>query len=93
MAKNFRVEQSQTGTWLVRGDSDRFGQDAILYEHYNQQSAENWAYEQFLNAEFHRAPAGPDAIRTLRAALVKQFRMPEAKAIDVVEGYLFKEGV
>ena len=41
MAKNLRVEQSQTGTWIVRGDSDRFGQDAVLYEHYNQQSAEN----------------------------------------------------
>lgn len=91
MAKNLRVEQSQTGTWIVRGDSDRFGQDAVLYEHYNQQSAENWAYEQFLNAEFDNAVCRPSVSRTLRTALMNQFRIPEAKAIDVVEGYLFKE--
>ena len=91
MAKNLRVEQSQTGTWIVRGDSDRFGQDAILYEHYNQQSAENWAYEHLLTAESHKVAAGPVDIRTLKTALMKQFRIPEAKAIDVVEGYLFKE--
>ena len=47
MAKNLRVVQSQTGTWIVRGDSDRFGQDAVLYEHYNQQSAENWLTSNF----------------------------------------------
>lgn len=91
MAKNLRVEQSQTGTWIVRGDSARFGQDAILYEHYNQQSAENWAYEQFLNAEFDNAVCRPRVSRMLRTAFMNQFRIPEAKAIDVVEGYLFKE--
>ena len=35
MYKNIRVEQAYSGTWLVKADSERFGKDAIIFEHYD----------------------------------------------------------
>lgn len=43
MYKNVRVEQSYTGTWLVRADSQRFGENAIMYEDFDFNCAMNYA--------------------------------------------------
>lgn len=46
---NSRVERTDNNTWIVRGDSDRFGKDAILYESYAKNQAE--AYAEKLKAQ------------------------------------------
>lgn len=46
---NSRVERTDNNTWVVRGDSDRFGKDAILYESYAKNQAE--AYAEKLRAQ------------------------------------------
>lgn len=43
MYKNIRVEQSYSSTWLVRADSERFGKDAIMFEHYDCEKAVEYA--------------------------------------------------
>ncbi len=50
---NARVEQTEQGTWVVRADTDRFGKDAILYEHYSEEGA---------NKYLDRLKAGGDAV-------------------------------
>lgn len=40
--ENARVEQTEQGTWVVRADTDRFGKDAILYEHYSEEGANKY---------------------------------------------------
>lgn len=40
--ENARVEQTDQGTWVVRADTDRFGKDAILYEHYSEEGANKY---------------------------------------------------
>lgn len=51
--ENARVEQTEQGTWVVRADTDRFGKDAILYEHYSKEGA---------NKYLDRLKAGGDAV-------------------------------
>ena len=51
--ENARVEQTDQGTWVVRADTDRFGKDAILYEHYSEEGA---------NKYLDRLKAGGDAV-------------------------------
>ena len=43
MYKNIRVEQAYSGTWLVKADSERFGKDAIIFEHYDCDKAVEYA--------------------------------------------------
>lgn len=43
--QNARVEQTPQGTWVVRGDSERFGKDAILYEDYKKQRAVSYLHK------------------------------------------------
>lgn len=40
--ENARVEPTEQGTWVVRADTDRFGKDAILYEHYSEEGANKY---------------------------------------------------
>lgn len=40
--ENARVEQTEQGTFVVKGDTDRFGKDAILYEHYSEEGANKY---------------------------------------------------
>lgn len=40
--RNATVEQTQMGTWVVRGDSDRFGDGVILYESYREDEAQDY---------------------------------------------------
>lgn len=40
--RNARVEHTDTGTYVVRGDSDRFGDDVILYESYREDEAQDY---------------------------------------------------
>lgn len=51
--ENARVEPTEQGTWVVRADTDRFGKDAILYEHYSEEGA---------NKYLDRLKAGGDAV-------------------------------
>lgn len=50
---NAHVEQTEQGTWVVRADTDRFGENAILYEHYSEEGA---------NKYLDRLKAGGDAV-------------------------------
>lgn len=43
MYQNIRVEQSYSGTWIVKADSQRFGKDAIMYEDFDKQRADAYA--------------------------------------------------
>ena len=40
--ENARVEPTEQGTWVVKADTDRFGKDAILYEHYSEEGANKY---------------------------------------------------
>lgn len=40
--ENARVEQTEQGTFVVKGDTERFGKDAILYEHYSEEGANKY---------------------------------------------------
>ena len=40
--ENARVEQTEQGTFVVKADTDRFGKDAILYEHYSEEGANKY---------------------------------------------------
>ena len=51
--ENARVEPTEQGTWVVKADTDRFGKDAILYEHYSEEGA---------NKYLDRLKAGGDAV-------------------------------
>ena len=51
--ENARVEPTERGTWVVKADTDRFGKDAILYEHYSEEGA---------NKYLDRLKAGGDAV-------------------------------
>lgn len=51
--ENARVEQTDQGTWVVKADTDRFGKDAILYEHYSEEGA---------NKYLDKLKAGGDAV-------------------------------
>lgn len=42
---NFKVEQTDTGTWVVRADSKRFGKQAIVFEGSSRREALNWMYK------------------------------------------------
>ncbi len=42
---NYRVEKTDTGNWVVRADSKRFGKDAIVYEGSSQRECLNWMYK------------------------------------------------
>ena len=43
--QNARVEQTPQGTWVVRGDTERFGKDAILYEDHKKQRAVRYLHK------------------------------------------------
>lgn len=43
--QNAHVEQTPQGTWVVRGDSERFGKNAILYEDYKKQRAVSYLHK------------------------------------------------
>ena len=51
--ENARVEPTEQGTWVVKADTDRFGKNAILYEHYSEEGA---------NKYLDRLKAGGDAV-------------------------------
>lgn len=51
--ENARVEPTEQGTWVVKADTDRFGKDAILYEHYSEEGA---------NKYLDRLKAGGEAV-------------------------------
>ena len=51
--ENAHVEPTEQGTWVVKADTDRFGKDAILYEHYSEEGA---------NKYLDRLKAGGDAV-------------------------------
>lgn len=40
--KNLHVEKTAQGTYVVRGDSTRFGEDVILYESYKKSDCDAW---------------------------------------------------
>lgn len=40
--ENARVEPTEQGTWVVKADTDRFGKDAIMYEHYSEEGANKY---------------------------------------------------
>ena len=40
--ENARVEPTEQGTWVVKADTDRFGKDSILYEHYSEEGANKY---------------------------------------------------
>ena len=42
---NFNVEQTDTGTWVVKADSNRFGKQAIVFEGSSRREALNWMYK------------------------------------------------
>ena len=42
---NFKVEQTDTGTWVVKADSKRFGKQAIVFEGSSRREALNWMYK------------------------------------------------
>ena len=42
---NFNVEQTDTGTWVVKADSKRFGKQAIVFEGSSRREALNWMYK------------------------------------------------
>ena len=42
---NYKVEQTDGGTWVVKADSDRFGKQAIVYEGSSQRECLNWMYK------------------------------------------------
>ena len=43
--QNAHVEQTPQGTWVVKGDSERFGKNAILFEHYSKKGAERYLHK------------------------------------------------
>lgn len=51
--ENARVEPTEQGTWVVKADTDRFGKNAILYEHYSEEGA---------NKYLDRLKAGGEAV-------------------------------
>lgn len=40
--RNARLEKTEMGTYVVRGDSNRFGDDVILYESYREDEAQDY---------------------------------------------------
>ena len=42
---NFKVEQTDTGTWVVKADSKRFGKQAIVFEGSSRRETLNWMYK------------------------------------------------
>jgi hypothetical protein len=43
MFKNIKIERSYSGTWLVKADSQRFGEDAIMFESFRYKEASTYA--------------------------------------------------
>lgn len=43
--KNFKLEKTPTGTWVVKADSRRFGQQAIVFESYKMMECVAWIKE------------------------------------------------
>lgn len=43
--KNFKLEKTLTGTWVVKADSQRFGQQAIVFESYKMSECVAWIKE------------------------------------------------
>lgn len=43
--KNFKMEKTSTGTWVVRADSKRFGRKAIVFESYKMMECVAWIKE------------------------------------------------
>lgn len=43
--QNAYIEQTPQGTWIVRGDSERFGKNAILYEDHKKQKAASYLHK------------------------------------------------
>lgn len=62
---NFKVEQTDTGTWVVKADSKRFGKQAIVFEGSSRREALNWMYK-------HIQPAKESVRRSSKKRTMKE---------------------
>ena len=51
MYTNFRIYKTETGTFVVRADSKRFGRQAIVFESYNTKDCWKWIQENYTNKD------------------------------------------
>lgn len=49
MYKNFRIYKSETGTFILRADSKRFGKHAINYEDYRLNGVIRFMFDNYTN--------------------------------------------
>ena len=49
MYSNFKIYKSETGTFIVRADSKRFGKQAIVFESYNTKDCWKWVCDNYTN--------------------------------------------
>lgn len=54
MYKNFRIYKTETGTYVLKADSKRFGKQAIIFEHYDCNAVVKYMYENYTNKDGKR---------------------------------------
>lgn len=82
---NFNVEQTDTGTWVVKADSKRFGKQAIVFEGSSRREALNWMYK-------HIQPAKENVRRSSKRRMNEmEFNKKVYKLIDGETGEVIDE--
>jgi hypothetical protein len=54
MYKNFRIYRTETGTFILKADSKRFGKQAIIFEHYDCNAVVKYMLENYTNKDGKR---------------------------------------
>ena len=49
MYKNFRIYKTDNNTFVLKADSERFGKQSIIFEHYNCTKVVEFMYENYKN--------------------------------------------
>lgn len=51
MYRNFHIYKTENNTFIVKADSERFGSQAIVFEHFDIKKAIEWMYNNYRNKE------------------------------------------